>query len=150
MTAHKHASMIKAKADNMELVVFVKNDEWDLTESCNDALMFFAGKDYFLCLPQHKNACFHLLNGGESEFRLIYSISEEWTKGTTVSWTDRHWCMSDDFESRIKPRKEKRWIAITIEDGEMLCRERTFHNRDEAVDFFGPVGFQYIEIGVDV
>lgn len=114
MTAHKHAAMIKAKADNVDLVVFVKNDKWYITKSCDDAMMFFEDRDYFLCLPQHKEACLHALNGGEIEFS--YGDSDEWMdsckNGRVLVWDESLDLMSENYHFRIKPSKVKYWIAL--------------------------------------
>lgn len=140
MTAHKHAEMIKAKADNMELVVFcidrsnVRN-EWGLyTGEDGDALpigaipMFEDIFDYFLCLPQHKEACLHWLNGGDAQtdrscgdFVDVYPVTD-----FSGKWDSTFWYMLSDYKSRIKPRKEKRWIAINVKDGDVcICTENS-------------------------
>lgn len=57
MAAHKHAEMIKAKADNMELVLFSEHVEggWVV---CGGNLPSNESLNYFLCLPKHKShAC---------------------------------------------------------------------------------------------
>lgn len=112
MTAHEHAEMIKAKADNMELVVFINNyDKWMLGDLKNlvDLDMIPA----FLCLPQHKEVCLHWLNGGDVQFKpkltnlwimLDEKSNSKWTK-------DSGWTMGT-FQFRIKPKKEKRYIGI--------------------------------------
>jgi hypothetical protein len=148
--------MIKAKADNMELVVFVKNDEWDLTESCNDALMFFAGKDYFLCLPQHNKdgQCLHWLNGGKIQYKteLVpefqdYQPHVEFGLGSIF--------MQPDFEIRIKPRKEKRAIGVNAKTGQTTNAYKIDKEGNYAVDEvrlnYGISGnWQFIEIEVEI
>ena len=151
MTVHKHAEMIKAKADDMELVVLVKNDEWCITESCDDALMFFTGKEYFLCLPQRKEACLHWLNGGEIEFNSEFS--DGWTEYEPIKvWGIGSIFMQDDYQIRIKPRKEKCWIvahpralaSMMYFESEELARKAVQFSTGEFK------GGQVIEIEVEV
>ena len=107
--------MIVAKAANMELVVFVKtcdNGAW-YEKGDNSACQWWEDSDYFLCLPQHKEACLHWLNGGKAEtdrsfdeFVLVDEASDRYFK-----WWPEGWFMREDYKSRIKPKKEKRWIA---------------------------------------
>src|SRR6056297_543095 len=85
---HKNAEMIKAKVDNMELVVFYKlpNEEWWQSESESTILPDEDDIEYFLCLPKHKNAVLNALNGGESQ---VASISSGWLSancGDPVEW----------------------------------------------------------------
>ena len=117
MTVHKHAEMIKAKADNMELVVFIRYDEgWAI--SGYEELICLTERDFFLCLPQHKEACLHWLNDGgiqittESHWdKPIELTSKEWCG----KWNSCHmnWYTSPHCQSRTKPRKEKRWILYS-------------------------------------
>lgn len=113
MTAHKHAEMIKAKADNMELVVFCKDSYDDANKWQETSQMPFQEEfDYFLCLPKHKESCLHWLNGGDvlvkSKFVTSWEVvfhGQVW--GDTIGW------MREDAKYRIKPRKEKRHIYIS-------------------------------------
>ena len=113
MTAHKHAKLIKAKADNMELVKFIKvNGEWivDNLGSCH----FDDMCEYFLCLPKHKDACLHWLNGGKSQLEYTHSSYPTWNDidNDATDWSTGHVFMDESLKMRIKPRKEKRWILI--------------------------------------
>lgn len=109
---HKYYDKIVAKAANMELVVFTKStmaNKWEVT-SFGD-LVKNEDFDFFLCLPQHKEAVLNCLNGGESQ---VASISSGWLPancGDPVEWGGEWWYMNPNGESRIKPKKEKRWIA---------------------------------------
>jgi len=115
MTAHKHAAMIKAKADNMDLVVFIQHDqtEWEqvlINKNCIPS--FDPDFNYFLCLPQHKEACLHWLNGGEIEYDnmknwIAYDLTIDNPKYPLQDFTGL------EFNFRIKPRKEKRHIYIS-------------------------------------
>ena len=57
---HKLSEMIKAKAENMDLVITVKNCQndgaWWALKSDKEILPSFANGEYFACLPQHKEA----------------------------------------------------------------------------------------------
>lgn len=124
MRKHKYAPMIKARAHNMDLVVFVKcTSSWKVQICNEDQLNFSEGHDYFICLPQHKEACHHWLNGGEVQ--VLHSPGHEWVDMKSYN-REPKWHGNSDFmnlecQTRIKPRKEKRWICITndleIEDG---------------------------------
>lgn len=142
MTAHKHAEMIKAKADNMELVVFFKlpGEEWwqiDGSQLPDDDEI-----SYFLCLPQHKEACLHWLNGGEVQTRNSYSdLGWDTLLPFEDRWTKVSHFMCVDILLRIKPRKEKRWIAINVKDGDVcLCTENSA----------AAPNYQIVEIEVEV
>lgn len=143
MTAHKHAEMIKAKADNMELVVFVRpnhSDGWYKMQDDIDIPEFFSTDEYFLCHPKHEKECLHWLNGGKVEiindngFRALL-LSEDRHAG----WSPYFSFMSEQKTIRIKPRKEKRWI---VTNGERV----RFINSDEIY----PLSWQLIEIEVEV
>lgn len=109
MTAHKHADIGIAKLKNMELVVLRKNHDGSWGEiQCHDCL-FMPDFEYFLCLPQYKNIVLSSLNGCEVEW---LDAIDGWLPAYTESWSKDAWYMTDDdIKVRIKPRKEKRWIA---------------------------------------
>ena len=110
MTKHKHCEMIKAWADNDELVAFCKNKfNWVAMKKP----VWNQDSSYFLCLPQHKEACLHWLNGGsimvnngKSEMESEYSLD---VVNHPFAWTD---FLHDEYKFRIKPRKQKRWIGV--------------------------------------
>lgn len=111
MTAHKHAEMIKAKADNTDLVVFCKYDHEDEWRYGNFEKLACGIGEFFLCLPQHKEECLHWLNGG---------VAEQWCNTIWLAidshvedpaWHKDGDFMDSEFKVRIKPRKEKRWIV---------------------------------------
>ncbi|AUR91107.1 hypothetical protein NVP1155O_34 [Vibrio phage 1.155.O._10N.222.55.B3] len=145
---HKHYDMIVAKAENMDLVVFCKVDELPWQERKNQSLMEFGEKfKYFLCLPQHKDTCLHWLNGGEAQQKPIngdnWVTSADVKKVSWMSWTS---FMKDELKFRIKPKKEKRWIAA-LPNG----RVSGWHDGDrEALEgqYNKDVGWQFIEIEV--
>ncbi|AUS01495.1 hypothetical protein NVP1286O_04 [Vibrio phage 1.286.O._10N.286.55.C4] len=108
---HKHYDMIVAKAANMELVVFYKlpcEEWWQLDSEC-EALPGEVEIDYFLCLPRHKEACLHWLNGGDVE-RL--TAHQGFLKvGYGLAWSACHEFMNEELKFRVKPKKEKRLIV---------------------------------------
>lgn len=112
MTAHKHAAMIKAKADNMDLVVFAKSLKWHEVDS--EEFQFFNQHDeYFLCLPQHKEACLHWLNGGATQVKYKGDCWQDIFNDPNRTWPGiSYFMMRHNVDYRIKPRKEKRWIAV--------------------------------------
>ena len=110
---HANAEMIKAVVDNLELVIFFKEADdarWFKT-NINSLVNACSTTEYFLCLPQHKEAVLNSLNGGDSE---VSYGGDLWTKcncDQPVKWDSRYWYMVENCESRIKPKKQKRWIA---------------------------------------
>ncbi len=109
---HKHYDMIVAKAENMELTTLVKFGEtWMISapHTVGEVISFVSLYEYFLCLPQHKEACLHWLNGGESQY--LSNGMEKWINfGDSTRWSDTHLFMTTECELRIKPKKEKRWV----------------------------------------
>lgn len=105
---HVHYEMIVAKAANFELIQFVKiGDNWEIVGSHDNKVVSFASHyEYFLCLPQHKEACLHWLNGGKVQQKPI--DNDNWMACADVdevawmSWTS---FMQDKLEFRIKPEK---------------------------------------------
>lgn len=157
MTAHKHAKLIKAKADNMELVVFCKDSYDDANKWQETSQMPFQEEfDYFLCLPKHKEACLHWLNGGEIEFNSEFS--DGWEEYEPIRyWSLDSVFMQDDYQLRVKPRKEKLWLAVKTDKHEHLggCRKvricsHAFVNKQDAEDYLDLSESQLIEIEVEV
>ncbi|AUR93010.1 hypothetical protein NVP1181O_46 [Vibrio phage 1.181.O._10N.286.46.C9] len=125
---HKHYDMIVAKAANMDLVVFQvdpngKNKVWSeyYCEEDGDFPLFYQNCNYFLCLPQHKEACLHWLNGGAIESNETKSwVEVDSLELCTSHWYEGHFFMHEHEEFRIKPKKEKRWIAFNHENGNVF------------------------------
>lgn len=116
---HKHYEMIVAKAANMDLVVFVKpcdNGAW--YEKCDSACQWWEDSDYFLCLPQHKEACLHWLNGGEVQVQDFPTNDFNDYLDEKYEWSIESWWMSEQCNIRIKPKKEKRWIPVNVKNHE--------------------------------
>lgn len=161
---HKHYDMIVAKAANMEFVVFVKHEEtesggllssavthteWSEAGYPGDQMPCFHSElDYFLCLPQHKEACLHWLNGGEA---LILDFPDDEIErvlesGAYSGWHYASVFMSESVKTRIKPKKEKRWIAVNMSRG-VYCE--LFESKVEATEAY-PHADQFIEIEIEV
>lgn len=148
MTAHKHAAMIKAKADNMELVVFRKYYDNSWGEIQRHDCCFMPDFEYFLCLPKHKEACLHWLGGGYTQSR--YGASQDWDDYNPIkSWSCGSIFMQNHAEIRIKPRKEERWVAIKRKDKTEVYTV-SFNSLDEAIDTLNGKYWQFIEIEVEV
>lgn len=116
MTAHVHADMICAKAQNMDLILFFRqsdNDSWK--EASPDQLPINQSDrvNYFLCFDKHKGAVFNLLNRGSAEF--YFEGMNDWREVdiNINEWGKNYWYMDSKVTSRIKPRKVNRWIIIT-------------------------------------
>lgn len=156
MTKHVHAEMIKAKADNMGLVVFRKNydNSWGEIQ-CHDCC-FMQDFEYFLCLPQHKEACLHWLNGGEIEF--TSDFSDGWTEYEPIrSWGAGSVFMQSEYKFRIKPRKEKLYIAVKTDKHERLggCRKvricsHAFVSKEDAESYLDLSDSQLVEIEIEI
>lgn len=158
---HPHYDMIVAKAANMDLVIFRK--DYQNTPWCrlvDSELPLDESKEYFLCLPHHKDACLHWLNGGEVEamhfenqmpnsgvkFDSGFACIEDCVE--SYPWKFNHIFMQN-HEIRIKPRKEKRWIGVRAKDGATTVARNTV--QEARTDTIGVTGnWQFIEIEVDV
>lgn len=109
---HPHAEMIKAKADNMDLVVFCKDSIGDWFEHGRNGVYcpFCVEECYFLCLPKHKDACLHWLNDGE-----VQVMDNNWVNMHPIEdyqWEEDHDFMDIESRIRIKPSKETRHVVI--------------------------------------
>jgi hypothetical protein len=103
---HRHAEIIKAWADNQELLVLTTryHKEWGLT---NDP-SWDVDLDYFLCLPKHKDAVLALLNGGTAQFK----SSRGWPDckvDCLGAWRADGWYMNSEMESCVRPKKQTRY-----------------------------------------
>ena len=148
---HKHHAMIVAKAENMELVVFANSGDGEWFEMKNEESPIIDFFEYFLCLPQHKEACLHWLNGGEVEF-------EYDSKWNSCSYWSREWHETSGFtcednKLRIKPKKEKRWIAVdplTSQCTRHYSTKESCFNSEFAGCEGNASNWQFIEIEVEV
>ena len=140
--------MIVAKAENTELIVFVKDgNHWN---EITQATPFYEHNNYFLCLPQHKEAVLNSLNGGVAQFESPREKGDHALE--QADWSSSEWYMQSDATSRIKPKKEKRWV---IECNGALLSTRLFTSESSAQQSVGESGYstddvQFIEIEVKV
>lgn len=158
MTAHKHAEMIKAKADNVELITFVRSGVSDWIVSGQHP-NFHPNNEYFLCLPQHNEngQCLHWLNGGEVQLQDFPTIPFIDYSDQPSSWSPELWWMSEQCNIRIKPKKEKLWLAVKTDKHENLggCRKvricsHAFVNKSDAEDYLDLTDSQLVEIEIEV
>ena len=111
---HPNAEIIKAKADDVRLVMFSR-DRYDSSSEWGESYQWGTDPDfdYFLCLPQHAVVCVHWLNGGEVQTRrecsdlgwdTLLPFEGEWSKVSHF--------MCNDILLRIKPKIKKVWVAV--------------------------------------
>ncbi|AUR87847.1 hypothetical protein NVP1105O_04 [Vibrio phage 1.105.O._10N.286.49.B4] len=132
----KYAELFTAKLNDMDLVLFEKHKDWDKWAlAVNSDRCFMVGNnfDYFLCLPQHKEACLHWLNCGDVQHLDKGSHVDMTSMNDLKSRVGKIWSyecawMDDDCEIRIKQKKEKRWmiyserpLSIEIFSDESVC-----------------------------
>lgn len=155
---HKHYEMIVAKAANMELVVFVKtcdNGAW-YEKGDNSACQWWEDSDYFLCLPKHKEAVLNLLNGGESQITFNGECWDKCNLNEPVEWNDNWWYMKGESQSRIKPKKEKRWIGcypsakVTPLNFSSIDEVKNYVSKNSLYTHCAHEAWQFIEIEVEV
>lgn len=150
---HKHYEKIVAKASNMDLVVLTKDviapvdAPWVAIEM-GYLPAFDEHCEYFLCLPQHKDAVLCGLNGGEFQVKCTKDYySDSWHLNGDKWFGSCVWYMLSNHHSRIKPRKEKRWIAII--DGyampKLLDSEQAVNNAKQLMP-----SAQFVEIEAEV
>lgn len=157
---HPHYDKIVAKAANMELVLFVKRPDAEWVVCDDRVLPHISEYEYFLCLPQHKEACLHWLNGGTSQhldsckYQDITGFDDLISK-VGKAWSPRGLWMDEDCETRIKPKKEKRVIGAN-KDGRTTSHYAIDDEGCYAVDEIritgkgNPDEWQFIEIEVEV
>ncbi len=147
---HKHADMIIAKANNMDLIVLGGFGSGEWVESpidYNEGFCFLAEFDYFLCLPQHKDVCLNWLNGGDIQINRLDEGFIDWDRPSR-EWKLCVSFMSDKCKFRIKPRKEKRWIAVRKKD--LYVEEFAFKSIDSVKESIDTELWSYHEIEVEV
>ena len=151
-TPHKHRDIMRAYIDDTSLCAFIKltpHEKWKVVEQ--PAFLFQC--EYFICLPKHKEAVLTLLNGGDVQI----TVESHWNEPIELTakewcgkWSGFHmnWYMNPYCQSRIKPRKEKRWI------GYHECGHTTsmsYPSKNGAMsDTIDHEKWQFIEIEVEV
>ena len=151
---HKHHAMIVAKAENMELVVFERSKlkGWVLLE--RHLIPDSDACDYFLCLPQHKEACLHWLNGGDVQVQDFPTSDFNDYLDEKYEWSLETWWMSEQCNVRIKPKKEKRWIGYCANTNQTFPHPQ--NSKELAGDYaainyrYNMSDWQFIEIEVEV
>lgn len=156
---HPYYDMIVAKAANMDLVVFRKHDngEWMPLHGQDEVKIKRSG-EYFLCHPKHKDECLHWLNGGEVETdiaKVDWLSIDNYEESSLKQWTPTQGFMEESLEFRIKPRKEKLYIAVKTGKHEYLggCRKvricsHAFVSKDDALSYLDLTDSQLLEIEV--
>ena len=155
---HKYYDMIVAKAANTDLIQFIKiNKVWERVGSRDgETVNFSSGYEYFLCLPKHKEACLHWLNGGNVE-----GVHKEYPPRVlddygTFEWSYESTFMKESVEIRILPKKEKRWIGYCANTNQTFPHPQ---KGKEAAEDYAMRNYNYkiekwqfleIEIGVEV
>ena len=152
---HKNYEMIKAVAYNTELVIFFNDTEDNEWRPCSFEMLFSPDVDteYFLCLPQHKEACLHWLNGGEVEFE--YDSKWHSCSYWSMEWHETSGFICEDNKLRIKPKKEKRWIGVynhnvTSQHFDSIETAKSFIRRRDEFKNCAPEAWNFIEIEVEV
>lgn len=150
MKEHSNAAILKAYADNTDLFIFIldSNSKWIRTNP--KALMDYPDDEFFACLPQHNEngQCLHWLNGGEIQdyYENEWSSVGEFNGG---EWSIHTLMMDENANYRIKPRTEKRWIAIRRSD--LFVEDCLFHSVENAIRQGYPESqWQLHEIEVEV
>ena len=142
---HKHYDIIVAKAANTDLVVFVRDgSHWN---ELDFQAAFYEVNNYFLCLPQHKEACLHWLNGGDVQINRKGEGFLDWSRPSR-EWMKEVSFMFDINQFRIKPKKEKRWISIRKLDQFVECV--AWHSELEAKDDCPSVAWTHHQVEVEV
>ncbi|AUR94101.1 hypothetical protein NVP1191O_42 [Vibrio phage 1.191.O._10N.286.52.B4] len=122
----------------------------------NDGLQWRAldiERDMFACIEKHQGAVIDWLDGTllqveDSKHEGLYRDIPPFNNST--EWDFSAWYMREDKNVRIKPKKEKRWIAYSTNqkrlgcltfDTEVEARNNYIHEVDEP---------QFIEIEVEI
>jgi hypothetical protein len=109
MAKRKHSKMIKAWADNDELVVLARRDdpEWWLAYNPE----WHDDCEYFMCLPKHKEECLRWLNYGDIQCKDEMGVFIDTCFGES-EWTTSSVWMDNDNIFRIRPKKAIRYVVI--------------------------------------
>ncbi len=154
---HAYAELFTAKLNDTSLVLFEKHEEWkEWREVTKSDLAFVVGGnfEYFLCLPQHKEACLHWLNGGKVESLHKDYEPMELAESGAIEWGVKSTFMKDSIEIRIKPKKENRWIGVSKSSchttGHYETKEEAINTTESQPWASAYVPWQFIEIEIEV
>lgn len=106
--------------------------------------------DYFMCLQKHAKVVLEWLNGGDVQIEdpnKPKSFDDLARYSDRPHWENSRWFMRDDRNSRIKPRKVKRWIAYNDKNKQLGAQ--TFGKEDMARSVYLEAD-QFIEIGIEI
>ena len=105
-------------------------------------------RDFFLCLPKHAEALLENLNGGECQFFMLDGDKEcdHCVSNELKEWSIGSWYMFDHYESRIKPKTEKRWIIWDLDNDGYHCVLKENPEGKYLANF----NFQVLEVEVDI
>jgi len=159
----KNAKFIKiilahAEAKGEHLSVFVDTEaEFNPWQPVDVAELFDPRdeRDFFLCLPKHAEALLENLNGGECQLFMLDGDKEynHCVSNELKGWSIGSWYMFDHYESRIKPKTEKRWIAVDASTSQCTrhysTKESCFNSEFAGCEG-NASGWQFIEIEVEV
>lgn len=141
---HRHCTIMKLYADNKNLTVLVRLSGYpDWTTASTPT--FNVAHDYFLCLPKHTDPLLHMLNGGEAEVATTdgwQQIHSDCLNEFDLDW----WYMSEEYESRIKPKTETRWAAYY--KGTIL--PFTSKEKEEILNHYTIDNAQFIEFTLEI
>jgi len=152
MAKRKHSEMIKAWADNNELVALAK---FGTTCILASSPSWDEEYKYFLCLPKHKDAVLALLNGGEAEVLVGYGIDSKprWADcylPSNKEWENYGWYMSESLESRVKPKKQTRYAYATPDGGITVHYSTKDELERYCIGMLGVNGFQLVTFEIEV
>lgn len=157
---HVQYEAIVAKAANMELVVLSKSNtgingtKWSEVPNSR-AFPSCEHEDYFLCVPKYKDICLKFLNG--ETLQVGGNKDDSWEDAWNNDIFSRNWSessvfMDDSFNLRIKPKTEKRWIAVDPSTTQCTrhysTKESCFNSEFSGCDG-NSSGWQFIEIEVE-
>lgn len=139
--------MICAKAANMDLVVFTKSSNRGWLKLSIDQIGLNECLDYFACLQRFEKECLHWLNGGELiATKVGIPVGVGSNKQTKPCWSPDEFMMTYNYEYKIKPRTEPRWIRVR-KCGVSLDTMILFNSEDAAKS---GGDYQIFEIEVEV
>lgn len=133
---HKHSEPINRWTDDTSLVVLYKSThyrDWRKS-SFQISPTWERDSEYFLVCEKHVEVALHWLNGAEVQLLQSCGSYHTYIKGRTPNF-------NKEYEYRIKPKLEKRWITYN-------SKTREAYNSGPRM--IPAKGFQMIEIEVEL